>query len=127
MSSHEQGVLIHVSIATGAPGADESLAETYPFASEHDINVWYDRVHDSAGVSRELGPILLAHVLVHEITHVLQCVDRHSDTGVMKARWTTDDYYDMRWKPLEFTSEDIELIHLGMQALRSRPDGLRSR
>ena len=35
--------------------------------------------------------MLLAHVLVHEITHVLEGVDRHTGQGVMKARWTEDD------------------------------------
>jgi hypothetical protein len=120
----EPGVLINVVLASGYPGDEQAgaLAEAYPFALEHDINIRYDRVRNSAGASKELEPLILAHVLVHEITHVLQCVDRHSETGVMKARWTSDDYYDMRWKPLEFTSEDVELIRLGMQVLRSRAE-----
>jgi hypothetical protein len=126
VSGHESGVSIHVLLTSGSSGDDDSgaLAEAFPFAMEHEITVRYDRVHNSAGISRDLEPILLAHVLTHEITHVLQCVDRHSDTGVMKARWTTGDYYDMRWKPLEFTAEDIELIHLGMQVLRSRGEAV---
>jgi hypothetical protein len=28
---------------------------------------------------------LLAHVMAHEITHVLEGIDRHSSEGVMKA------------------------------------------
>jgi hypothetical protein len=28
----------------------------------------------------------------------------------------------MRWKPLTFTQKDVALIHLGIQALRSRPE-----
>jgi hypothetical protein len=28
---------------------------------------------------------VLAHVLVHEITHILQGIDRHSESGVMKS------------------------------------------
>jgi hypothetical protein len=118
-------VLVNVVLVSGNPEDEESgaLAEAYPFALEHNISIRYDRVHNSAGISRDLEPILLAHVLVHEITHVLQCVDRHSETGVMKARWTTDDYYEMRWKPLEFTSEDVELIRLGMQVLQARGTG----
>ena len=125
MSSHGQGILINVVLTAGYPGNEDNgaLAEAYPFATEHEITIRYDRVHSSAGVSKDLEPILLAHVLAHEITHVLQCVDRHSETGVMKARWTTDDYYEMRWKPLEFTGEDIELIRLGMQVLRARVEG----
>jgi hypothetical protein len=125
LSDHEPGVLISVLLTAEYPGDDENgaLAEAYPFAIEHEITVRYDRVHSSAGVSKDLEPILLGHVLAHEITHVLQCVDRHSETGIMKARWTTDDYYEMRWKPLEFTGEDVELIRLGLQVLRSRIDG----
>jgi hypothetical protein len=124
-SGREQGIVINVELVSGNPGGDEegALAEAYPFALEHDVTVRYDRVHNSVGGSRELEPILLGHVLAHEITHVLQCVDRHSETGVMKSHWTTDDYYGMRWKPLEFTTEDVELIRLGMRALQSRAGG----
>jgi hypothetical protein len=118
-----EALFINVLLADGerVNDADGPLAEAYPFdgLTGH-ITVRYDRVRNSAGVARELEPLLLAHVLVHEITHVLQCLDRHSETGVMKAHWSTDDYYDMRWKPLAFTPEDIELIRLGMQVLRSR-------
>ena len=119
MSGHEQGVLIHAVLESGSNGEGEALGETSPFAVNHDIAIRYDRVRSSAGASQELEPLILAHVMVHEITHILQCLNRHSETGVMKAHWTVDDYCDMRWRPLEFTPEDIELIRLGMQALRS--------
>ena len=100
---------------------DGPLAEAFPFAgSTGHITIRYDRVRNSVGVSKDLEPVLLAHVLAHEITHVLQCLDRHAESGVMKAHWTSGDYYDMRWKPLTFTAEDVELIHLGMQVLRAR-------
>lgn len=119
----QQGLSVDVLLASSASGEDEAgpLAEAYPFAgSTGHITVRYDRVHNSAGVSRDLEPVLLGHVLVHELTHVLQCLDRHAESGVMKAHWTSEDYYEMRWKPLTFTSEDVELIHLGMQVLRAR-------
>lgn len=119
----QTGLAVDVTLASSASGQEEAgpLAEAYPFAGvTGHITVRYDRVHNSAGVSRDLEPVLLGHVLVHELAHVLQCLDRHADTGVMKAHWTSEDYYEMRWKPLTFTSEDIELIHLGMQVLRTR-------
>ena len=119
------GLTVDVELAAGESGDDESgpLAEAYPFAgATGHVTVRYDRVHSAAGVSRDLEPLILAHVLVHEITHVLQCLDRHSETGVMKAHWTPEDYYDMRWKPLTFSTDDIELIRLGIQVLRSRPE-----
>ena len=122
-SESQVGLSVDVSLVAGEPGDDEAgpLAEAYPFAgSTGHITIRYDRVHNSAGISRDLEPLLLAHVLVHELTHVLQCLDRHAESGVMKAHWTAEDYFDMRWKPLAFTSEDIDLIRLGMRVLRAR-------
>jgi hypothetical protein len=91
------------------PGA---LAFALPFEGFH-ITVFYDRIHK--GFAPDLAPALLAHVLVHEITHILQGVDRHSETGVMKAHWTTADYAQMMLsKPLPFTDSDVELIQKGL-------------
>jgi hypothetical protein len=63
-------------------------------------------------------PVILAHVLAHEIAHVLQGVPRHSAIGIMKAQFSQDDFDDMRFRPLRFTQEDIALIRLG---IASRP------
>ena len=87
------------------PGA---LAYALPYEGRH-ITVFFDRI--------EKGPdpaTVLAHVMVHEITHLLQGVSRHSDTGVMKARWTGTDFGGMRVTPLPFTREDVDLIYLGL-------------
>ena len=92
------------------PGA---LAFARPYEGVH-INVFYDRVR--AATEPELTPNVLAHVLVHEITHILQGTCRHSDTGVMKARWTHTDYMEMGQKPLSFTEEDVQLIKSGLAA-----------
>jgi len=54
---------------------------------------------------------VLAHVLVHEITHVLEGVARHSASGIMKARWEGADYERMHFAPLPFAGEDLRLIH----------------
>ena len=66
-----------------------------------------------------LFPMLLAHVLVHEMTHILQGVSRHSETGVMKAHWDESDFGQMRIKALPFTEADIHLIQRGVDG-RSR-------
>ena len=73
------------------------------------ITVFLDRVE-----RRDYPGIVLAHVLVHEITHMAQGINRHSATGVMKARWTGRDYSEMRLHPLRFEPEDLELIHQGL-------------
>jgi len=120
MTDLEQGVLIKVDLQPGPAGESTSLGEASPFAREHAIIINYNAVKRAAGISRQLEPIILTHVLVHEITHVLQGVNRHAETGMMKARWTPEDYCEMEWKPLEFTQEDVELIRLGLVVLRGQ-------
>ena len=58
--------------------------------------------------------MVLAHVMAHEITHVLEGIGRHSQTGVMRAHWRGGDYREMRSKPLPFAPEDVCLIHEGL-------------
>jgi hypothetical protein len=78
------------------------------------IHVFYTRVVRSH--ARGLAPALLGHVMAHEITHVLESVARHSDEGLMKARWDTQDYDQMREGPLPFAPIDAELVreHFGL-------------
>jgi hypothetical protein len=64
----------------------------------------------------EWAPAVLAHVLIHEITHVVQRVGRHAETGVMKARWEFADYRRMASRPLEFTQLDVNMIHSRLAA-----------
>jgi hypothetical protein len=87
------------------PGA---LAYALPYEGTH-ITVFYDRIEKT-----ESPRTVLAHVMVHEITHVLQGISRHSDAGVMKARWTGRDFGAMGCSPLSFTPEDVNLIYLGL-------------
>jgi hypothetical protein len=57
---------------------------------------------------------VLAHVLAHEIAHILQGCSRHSVSGLMKARWNADDFTAISRNELRFAPEDIELIYLGV-------------
>jgi hypothetical protein len=78
--------------------------------------VFYNRIERMA-----LGDgsrTLLAYVLVHEITHLLQGENRHSESGIMKAHWGPNDYSQIAQNP--FTYEDVELIHHGMLTRRAR-------
>jgi hypothetical protein len=89
----------------------DALAYAQSFGGVH-IQVFYERL-ESRSSARETS-ILLAHVLVHEITHLLEGTNHHSKQGVMKARWTLDDLARMSWEPLPFDPEDIRLIHRGL-------------
>lgn len=93
----------------------EALAVAYPFADRSKcITVFCDRIRARARGDIVLQSALLAHVLIHEITHVIQGTDRHSDTGMMKAFWDRADREQMVAAPLPFTEEDLLLIHQGL-------------
>jgi hypothetical protein len=100
----------------------EALAYARVGDATRRIEVYYDRVEQL--VERRMVPAVLGHVLAHEITHVIEGLNRHSDEGVMKAHWSTKDYQNMELKPLTFASEDIALIQsrLGVNNLRLAQD-----
>jgi hypothetical protein len=109
-SCQAEGILINLSDRSQAEQLPHALAYSLPYEGTQ-VVIFYDRVRKA--VDPPLVPSLLAHVLVHEITHILQGIQRHSREGVMKATWNGSDYSAMTWKPLAFTPEDIDLIRRG--------------
>ena len=109
---------IGIELVKDTPGEllPSALAYTKPYEGLH-IRVFYGRIQSE--VVPSLRTQLLAHVLVHEIAHILQGIDRHSDSGVMKALWTKQDYRQMGEEALPFAPEDVLLIHLGLAARAS--------
>ena len=100
-----------------------ALARALPFAKEGvAIAVMYDRIRWIAGRSNREAPIL-AHVLAHEIGHVLQQTNWHAPSGVMKAHSEGQDYYAMGRTPLKFTALDVEMIKDGLKTLNARNAG----
>jgi hypothetical protein len=89
------------------PGA---LAYALPYEGSH-IVVFWDRVQATTGPR---VPALLAHVLAHEITHILEGFCRHSESGLMKAHWDVSSYRMMNSETLPFAGEDVELIYAGL-------------
>ena len=81
--------------------------------------VFYDRVL-RAGPDDSYVAALLAHAMAHEIAHVLQGISRHSESGILKARWSGTDCARMAYFPLMFTREDAILIKSGLEERRSR-------
>jgi hypothetical protein len=105
-------MVIELRISTPRDYQPGALAEAFPYEKTH-ILVFYDRMQNSTEPAILSG--LLAHVLVHEITHMLEGVSRHSNTGVMKAHWDCKDFVAMRSKPLPFAPEDVRIIHYGIE------------
>jgi Zn-dependent protease with chaperone function len=106
-------IVIQLENTGSARVSPNALAYATPFAvSGTCIHVLLDRLLE--GRSGRLATTVLAHVLAHEITHVLERTDRHSANGVMKAHWDTQDFQSMGCRPLPFAAEDVELIHGGI-------------
>jgi hypothetical protein len=107
-------IQVHLSHApANSNTSSDALAFAQPY--QQTIVVFVDRVEQ---LNRKGVRSAMAHVLVHEITHVLEGVDRHSATGIMKARWSDKDYFEMCRKPLTFADEDVNLIYAGLNASR---------
>jgi hypothetical protein len=109
----DPGIIVDLSFATPEDLHPGALAYALPFERTR-IVVFYDRIHDA--VEPSWMPALLGHVLAHEIVHILQGVDRHASSGIMKPRWNARDYKDMQLGLLTFTADDIALIHRGLNS-----------
>ena len=112
---------IRVRIVSHGGGGFSPDALAYARPNGEYAEVFWDRIQAESPTHTEA---LLAHVLVHEITHVLQGVARHSETGVMKAHWDAADMGQLAWKPLPFAPEDVNLICAGLDE-RARLAGYR--
>jgi hypothetical protein len=105
---------IEIKLEAGLPGADrpDSMAYAMPYGEGGArIHVFVGQV--AAMVPANRMGTLLGHVLVHEMTHLLQGVSRHSARGVMKAHWDASDLRAMEVHPLPFDDQDVVLIHAG--------------
>jgi hypothetical protein len=118
------GEAIVVSLTTRTPEGlqPHALAYTLPYEGTH-IRVFLDRIrHQALLNSPNFERHLLAHVLVHEITHLLEGTNGHSDRGVMKARWEHADFGQMMTSAgLPFTPEDVSLIRRGLELRAAHP------
>jgi len=106
------GIVVTVSLETPLNRHPGALAFALPFDRAR-VVLFYDRVLSTAGPA--VAPSLLGHVLAHEIVHILQGVNVHAASGIMKPRWDKRDYDAMQRAPLPFTQEDLSLIDRGLE------------
>lgn len=105
-------IAIKVLDRTPENATPHALAHAFPFEGGR-IEIFYDRLPD---LPRNGRSALLAHVMAHEITHILEGTKHHSAEGIMKAHWTHSDEACIQLSHLNFTEEDVQLIQLGLKA-----------
>ena len=99
----------------------EARAQSRPYAQDGvRITVFHDRLQPVFEAMPSWGGSILGNIMAHEITHVLQGIRRHSETGLMRARWSPEDYIQIKKKPLPLTAYDIELIRSGVAGWSAR-------
>ena len=95
------------------PSEQCTLGRARPYDGSS-VTILYNCMH-WAEQNTVLASSLLAHTLAHEITHNLQGVDHHSETGIMKPVFTQADFCEMTVHSLPFTPLDLQLIRNGLQ------------
>jgi hypothetical protein len=115
---HSQGMVIQVRFIDDTPGHPGAWAFSNPFDQVPLVTVMYDRIVFATERSPGRRTALLAHVLVHEVGHLLMRTNGHSPDGVMKAHWSNADQTRMAYRPLPFLPDDVDMILRGL-ALRS--------
>jgi hypothetical protein len=85
-----------------------ALAEKVGFGSH--ASVFYDRVEEIAEWWAASKPMLLGHLLVHEIGHLLLGPNSHSPSGIMHVPWNKNDIERAQTASLLFTPDEARRI-----------------
>ena len=110
-------ILVSISMQTPPDLYPGALAYSLPFEGVH-VRLFFDRLAGAESLCPR--PVLLAHVLAHEIGHILQRSDQHAASGVMKRRWDAADFSRMAHHPLPFSDVDVQMIYRGLAARAKR-------
>ncbi len=99
-----------IRLEAGIPGGPhtDALAFTAPEQGGVVVHILYYNVR--AAHRPDLVHVLLGYLLAHEMGHVLEGMDRHSESGVMKAFWTPEDFREMASGRLSFAPTDAAIM-----------------
>lgn len=91
-----------------------ALPDTGGLPAQH-AYVFFDRIEQAAKRSLRTArcisqAVLLAHVMAHEIGHLLLGTNSHSERGIMRARWSPEDLHEMELGQMLFLAEQARVI-----------------
>jgi len=93
-----------------------TLASARPFgASGTSVTIYEAPLQRFLSKYANAPELVLAYVLAHELAHVMQRLDHHSDSGILKTNWSYREYYKMLSGTLTFTAQDADLIRAGLE------------
>jgi len=79
-------------------------------------DVFYDSVKKLHEECNTRTPILLGHVIAHEIGHLLQGTNAHSWMGIMRSQWQGEELQSIAMGNLLFTPPQIESLKARLSA-----------
>ena len=89
-------------------------------SSGTEITVYKDRLQRFLAGRTSLGGVAAGYVLAHDLAHAMQGAARHSESGILKPNWSSEDCQARVFHKLAFSPLDIELIHRGLAVQRAR-------
>lgn len=110
-------ILVSFRISDSGSVNDQALALSHPYLKTGPcVTLLMDRLEAAIQLNPLSAYALVGHVIAHELGHVLEGVTRHSDTGLMKERWLTNEVWKMKEHPIEFAPSDAALIRAALGA-----------
>ncbi len=88
------------------------------------VSVDFAQRLEESGVAR--FPDILGHIMTHEIGHVLSPGGRHSVSGIMRARWSSNEWRLLRQGELNFAPEQSRFLRANLPR-RLEPVGEKTR
>jgi hypothetical protein len=76
----------------------------------HYSSVFYHRVDKLSGIWTSSRPVVLGHVIAHEVGHLLLGEGGHSRTGLMTADWNRAELERINQRAFTFTSQQAKEI-----------------
>jgi len=76
----------------------------------HYSSVFYHRVEELSGIWTSSRPVVLGHVIAHEMGHLLLGEGGHSRTGLMTADWNRAELEHVNQRAFTFTSQQAKEI-----------------
>src|SRR5215468_1782345 len=73
-------------------------------------SVFLEPVQQQAANNDVPWPTVLAYAAAHEVGHLLLGDLAHTSLGLMKARWSKDDFRDMKQNRMHFNSEEARQL-----------------
>jgi hypothetical protein len=124
--SAQDAVAIQVRFVKDVAGHPNAMAFSNPFDPAPVITVMYDRIVAATPRGQVTNSAVLAHVLAHEIGHILQRTNAHSPEGIMKTNWQRDEFSRMAYRPLTFLPADADMMRRGLHPMFQHNEGSRT-